>query len=121
MKVLVVEDEDRIAAFLAKGLRASGLEVDCVATGTGALALLARQDTDVVVLDLGLPDIDGLEVLRLARQADACLPVIVATARSEPADRRRSEELGAGAYLVKPFSFGRLLATVRSFEVPLEA
>ncbi len=87
MKLLLVEDEDRIASFLEKGLGAHGYAVTRVATGEGALAALAGDWPDLVILDLGLPDVDGLEVLRRLRANGRDVPVIVLTARGTVNDR----------------------------------
>jgi CheY-like chemotaxis protein len=115
MRVLVVEDEDRIARFLVKGLSAHGFDVDRAETGDAAIA--AATDAapyDLLVLDLGLPDIDGLDVLVTLRERRVPTPVVVLTARGEAADRARALELGAAEYLVKPVPFGELLGSVRA-------
>ncbi|CAN5253803.1 hypothetical protein BH20ACT5_BH20ACT5_03630 [soil metagenome] len=114
MRLLLVEDEERISAFLSKGLRARGYAVDWAPTGTKALERLTVPDPpyDVVVLDLGLPDIDGLEVLRRIRARGNAVPVIIVTARSGEEHLARSRELGADDYLVKPFPFRDFLASL---------
>jgi DNA-binding response OmpR family regulator len=114
MKLLLVEDEDRIAAFLEKGFGANGYMVTRVATGEGALAAVAGDRPDLVVLDLGLPDLDGLQVLRRLRESRLDVPVIVLTARGTVGDRVKGLELGADDYLPKPFAFEELLARVRA-------
>ena len=115
MKVLIVEDERRIAAFLAKGLRRQGYEVECAYTGREALAAAGEEDgVDLVMLDLGLPDIDGLEVLRELRERGSDVPVIVLTARSEASDREEALRLGAVQYLTKPAPFPDVLGSVRA-------
>ena len=111
MNVLVVEDEERIASFLTKGLTSHGYEV--VQARTGAHALLAAPSADLVLLDLGLPDVDGLEVLDAIRGSAPDAQVIVLTARSEIEDRVEGLERGADDYLVKPFAFQELLARIR--------
>jgi two-component system, OmpR family, response regulator len=113
MKVLLIEDEDRIASFLDKGLRANGYEVERVATGEEGLALSA-DGADLVLLDLGLPDVDGLEVLRRMRDAGITTPVVVLTARGDVADRVAGLELGADDYLPKPFAFDELVARIHA-------
>lgn len=110
MRVLMVEDDDAIAVPLARGLEREGLEV--ARASTGAAALLA-QDYDVVLLDLGLPDIDGFEVCRRLR-AISEVPIIVVTARGDEVDRVVGLELGADDYIVKPFGFRELLARIRA-------
>lgn len=112
MKVLVVEDEDKIASFIVKGLVAGGYETERVVTG--AEALERAPDADVMVLDLGLPDLDGIDVLRRLREQDLETQVIVLTARAELADRVHGLEHGADDYLVKPFAFEELLARIRA-------
>ncbi|HYT29565.1 MAG TPA: response regulator transcription factor [Actinomycetota bacterium] len=114
MKVLVVEDEDRIASFLVKGLRAEGYAVDRVAGGMDALARTRDPDLDLVILDLGLPDMDGSEVLLRIRQGGVHVPVIILTARGDVDDRVAGLDLGADDYLAKPFAFDELLARVRA-------
>ena len=117
MRVLIVEDDDAIAAPLAKGLEREGLDVDRVQTGADALGrrLDDPEDhpVDVVLLDLGLPDIDGFDVCRQLR-ARSDVPIIVVTARSEEVDRVVGLELGADDYIVKPFGFRELVARIRA-------
>jgi two-component system copper resistance phosphate regulon response regulator CusR len=112
MKVLVVEDEEKIASFVVKGLAAAGYEAEHVATGTEAIE--RAHEADVMVLDLGLPDVDGIDVLRRIRERDLETQVIVLTARAELGDRVQGLELGADDYLVKPFAFEELLARIRA-------
>jgi DNA-binding response OmpR family regulator len=112
MKVLVVEDEEKIASFIVKGLSGAGYETERVATG--AEAIVRAADADVMVLDLGLPDLDGIEVLSRIREQDLETQVIVLTARAELTDRVHGLERGADDYLVKPFAFEELLARIRA-------
>jgi DNA-binding response OmpR family regulator len=114
MRVLVIEDEDRIASFLAKGLRAAGYAVDRAATGAEGIELGRSPHVDLIVLDLGLPDIDGSEVLRELRTAEVRTPVIILSARGDIDDRVAGLNLGADDYLAKPFAFDELLARVRA-------
>ncbi len=114
MKVLVVEDEARIASFLIRGLRAQGYAVDHVATGEEALKSARDPELDLMILDLGLPDIDGTEVLRRLRDAGSRLPIVVLTARGDVTDRVEGLDLGADDYLTKPFAFDELLARIRA-------
>lgn len=113
MNVLLVEDEDRIASFVDKGLRTRGFDVRRVVTGGEALDVIS-DDVDIVVLDLGLPDIDGLEVLRQLREAWASLPVVILTARGDIEDRVAGLELGADDYVPKPFAIDELAARLRA-------
>ena len=114
VNLLVVEDEERIASFLAKGLRAHGYSVECVSSGRDALQRVTQADISLVILDLGLPDLDGLEVLEGLRERGATVPVLVLSARGRVDDRVKGLNLGADDYLAKPFAFEELLARVRA-------
>jgi len=114
VNLLVVEDEERIASFLAKGLRAHGYGVEWVKSGREALERVTQADISLVILDLGLPDLDGLEVLDGFRERGATVPVLVLSARGRVADRVKGLNLGADDYLAKPFAFEELLARVRA-------
>lgn len=109
-----MEDDDAIAEPLVKGLERQGFAVTRESTGAGALvALAAAPRTEIVLLDLGLPDIDGYEVCRRIR-VDSSVPIIVITARGDEIDRVLGLELGADDYLVKPFGFRELVARIRA-------
>jgi len=110
MRILVVEDDDAIAEPLVDGLRREGFGVERAATGSAALAAAAA---DVVLLDLRLPDMDGLDVCRALRERSA-VPIIVVTARGEESDRVVGLELGADDYVVKPFGLRELIARIRA-------
>lgn len=112
--VLVAEDEPGIASFVAKGLRANGFEVEVATDGPSAAARAASGDVDLVVLDLGLPGMDGLDVLRSIRHGDDRLPVIILTARDEIGTTVAGFERGADDFMTKPFRFEELLARVRA-------
>jgi DNA-binding response OmpR family regulator len=112
--VLVVEDDARIVSFMRKGLRAHGYVVEWIATGTEALERCEAGGVDIMLLDLGLPDIDGLEVLRRLRASGSSLPVIVITARTDPRDRASARSLGVTTYLTKPYAWADLLAAVNA-------
>jgi DNA-binding response OmpR family regulator len=114
VNVLVVEDEELIASFLSKGLRAHGYGVEWVRGGREGLERATDADISLVILDLGLPDVDGLEVLRGLRERGATVPVLVLSARGRVGDRVEGLNLGADDYLVKPFAFEELLARVRA-------
>lgn len=111
MRVLLVEDEERIASFMARALRRGNHRVEVLGEGLPAVRALSGPDSphEVVILDLGLPDIDGLDVLRQVRQHGLEIPVIVVTARSSDEDQRRAIALGLADFLVKPFPLTRLL------------
>jgi two-component system, OmpR family, copper resistance phosphate regulon response regulator CusR len=113
-RILIAEDEERIVSFLEKGLQAAGYTTMSAATGPDALAL-ARDDLfDLVVLDLGLPGMDGQEVLRELRTRGDRLPVIILTARDSVDDTVMGFDRGADDYVTKPFRFEELLARVRA-------
>ena len=114
MKLLIVEDEERVASFLHKGLRAHGYAVQWVASGQDALRHAVHPDVGLVILDLGLPDMDGLDVLAALRNHGSTVPVLVLSARGLVNDRVRGLNLGADDYLGKPFAFEELLARVRA-------
>jgi DNA-binding response OmpR family regulator len=114
VKLLLVEDEERVASFLGKGLRAHGYAVEWVRNGTDALARAMQPGIALVILDLGLPDLDGLDVLAAMRGRGSQVPVLVLSARGRVDDRVRGLDLGADDYLGKPFAFEELLARVRA-------
>ncbi|MBE6481344.1 MAG: response regulator transcription factor [Actinomyces ruminicola] len=111
--VLIVEDEARIASFLTKGLKAAGFAPKVVDNGRDAIEMALLGDADIILLDVGLPDIDGFEVLERLRGQGVSTPVIMLTARSSVADRVAGLEGGADDYLPKPFSFDELVARIR--------
>jgi DNA-binding response OmpR family regulator len=112
--LLVVEDEERVASFVEKGLRAHGYDVEWAHNGQDALGRLTRPGISLVILDLGLPDLDGLEVLEGLRERGSAVPVLVLSARGRVDDRVKGLNLGADDYLGKPFAFEELLARVRA-------
>jgi two-component system, OmpR family, response regulator len=114
MRLLVVEDDPGLLAVLVRGLGEAGFAVDSAADGGTALWLATENDYDTVVLDLGLPDLDGLSVLSRLRAGGRWAPVLVLTARDAVPDRVRGLDGGADDYLVKPFAFPELLARVRA-------
>ena len=111
--ILIVEDEPRIVAFLTKGLKAAGFTTHTTAAGREAVELALQTSFDLIILDVGLPDIDGFEVLQQLRGQGVAAPVIMLTARSSVADRVAGLEGGADDYIPKPFSFEELLARIR--------
>ena len=112
-RILIVEDEQRIAAFVAKGLRADGYLTTSVADGRDGLEHALSGEFDLVVLDIGLPGLDGFEVLDQLRSQGSRVPVIVLTARDSVGDTVSALEGGADDYMPKPFRFAELLARVR--------
>jgi DNA-binding response OmpR family regulator len=113
-RILIAEDEERISSFVEKGLRAAGFATTVIPNGEHALALAQSGDYDLLLLDVGLPGLDGFEVLRRLRQTDRGLPVIMLTARTSLADTVAGLDAGASDYLPKPFKFDELLARVRA-------
>ncbi len=112
-RILIAEDEERIASFLDKGLRANGFATMIVGDGISAAGVARDSEFDLVLLDLGLPGRDGLDVLAEIRGRGERLPVIVLTARGSVPERIAGLEHGADDYVTKPFSFEELLARVR--------
>jgi len=112
-RILVVEDEARLASFLEKGLRSSGFVTTIAADGRTAGVMAHDEDFDLMILDLGLPDKDGLDVLRDLRASGQQLPVIVLTARDDIHDRVAGLDMGADDYLPKPFHFEELVARIK--------
>src|SRR5579862_6654424 len=113
LRVLVVDDEPQIQRFLGPALNAAGYDVLQATTGREALRIIATAAPDVVVLDLGLPDMDGKETLRDARSYYSA-PIIVLSARDREAEKIAALDLGADDYVEKPFAIGELLARLRA-------
>jgi DNA-binding response OmpR family regulator len=111
--ILIVEDEERIASFVAKGLRAEGHRTTVAADGRAGLDHALAGDVDLVVLDIGLPGIDGFDLLDQLRSQGSRVPVIVLTARDSVTDTVTALEGGADDYMPKPFRFAELSARVR--------
>jgi DNA-binding response OmpR family regulator len=114
MRILVVEDEQPIAEFVQRGLEAEGYSVATAADGEEGLALALSGDYALVLLDVLLPRLSGLEVIKAIRERDEALPVVMLTALAETDDVVRGLDLGASDYLTKPFAFAELLARVRA-------
>jgi len=114
MKILVVEDEPGISSFLRQGLTEAGYAVDVAQDGEEGLAFASVSEYDAMVLDIMLPRMDGLTLLRKLRDQDDTTPVLMLTARDSLDDRVRGLDVGADDYLVKPFAFPELLARMRA-------
>jgi two-component system, OmpR family, response regulator len=114
MRVLIVEDDVKLASLIRRGLREEGLAADVAIRGEDALWMAAEGGYDVVILDLALPGIDGLETCRQLREAGVRTPIMMLTSRGEIEDRIEGLNQGADDYLVKPFSFGELLARLHA-------
>jgi DNA-binding response OmpR family regulator len=112
-RILIAEDEAGMASFLDKGLRSRGYATTVVEDGARATAIATDEDFDLVILDLGLPDIDGLSVLRELRRRGERLPVLILTARDDLTDKVEGLDAGANDYVTKPFKLDELLARVR--------
>lgn len=112
-QILIVEDEARIASFIAKGLKAAGFGSEQARSGTEAIVQLANGSFDLVILDLGLPQMDGFEVLEKIRSTGDEIPVIILTARTSVEDTVQGLSSGAQDYMSKPFRVEELIARVR--------
>jgi len=113
-RILVIDDDPAITSLLKRGLSYEGFAVDIAATGEAGLALARERPPDLVVLDIMMPGMNGLEVLRRLRAADERLPVLMLTAKDAPADQVQGLEAGADDYVIKPFTFEVLLARVHA-------
>lgn len=114
MRILVAEDDHPVATFLKKGLEAEHYAVDIVPDGQEALYMAEEYDYDLMLLDLVLPRMDGLQVLRKIRNQKKHMPVLVLTGRAQVEDRVKGLDLGADDYMTKPFAFRELAARVRA-------
>jgi DNA-binding response OmpR family regulator len=114
MRLLLVEDEEKVAAFIMRGLEAERFAVDVAVDGKGAIELANAYQYDLVILDLMLPEVSGTEVLRHIRHNDSHVPVLILTARDALGDKVEHFELGADDYLTKPFAFAELLVRVKA-------
>ncbi|HKM61815.1 MAG TPA: response regulator transcription factor [Acidisphaera sp.] len=113
-RVLVVDDEPAILRFLRAGLTSQGYVVHEVQTGAAALEVVRRRGADLIVLDLGLPDMDGLDVIRAVRESGSAVPIIVLSSREDEGSNVAALDLGADDYVTKPFGIDELFARVRA-------
>lgn len=113
-RILVIEDEVKIASFIKRGLVEEGYEVEIAQDGRQGLDAALNGSTDLIVLDIGLPEIDGMEVCRTLRTQGRLTPIIFLTARDSVHDKVLGLDMGADDYLTKPFAFEEFLARVRS-------
>lgn len=113
MRILIVEDEEKLARYLKKGLEESSYVVDLALNGTDGLHLATHEDYDLIILDIMLPEYDGVTILKRVRSAEIHTPVIFLTAKDSIEDKVDGLNIGADDYIVKPFSFHELLARVR--------
>jgi DNA-binding response OmpR family regulator len=114
MKILLVEDEEMLSAIIAKGLRKVGYAVDTVFDGEEALEYFEIYEYDIIILDLNIPQIDGLNVLRSIRKKDVDQKILILSARTKVDERILGLDEGANDYLTKPFDFGELEARIRN-------
>jgi len=114
MRVLVVEDDSKIASFVVRGLKESGFAVDHAADGEAGLALAACTDFDAAIVDIMLPRLDGISLVKRLRAGGSTVPVVFLSAKGSVDDRVRGLQSGADDYLTKPFAFSELLARVRA-------
>lgn len=112
-RILIAEDERGMASFLDRGLASRGYSTTVIGDGQHALAIASDADFDLLILDLGLPDVDGLSVLRELRRRGERLPILILTARDDPTDKVEGLDAGANDYVTKPFGLEELLARVR--------
>jgi len=114
MKILIIEDEEKIAKSIAKGLKQESYSVDISFTGEKGYQLASSGDYDLIILDLMLPDIDGFEICQKLKKFNVSTPILMLTARGEIEDKVNGLNFGADDYLVKPFNFDELLARIRA-------
>src|SRR5580698_3198767 len=114
MRILVVEDERKVAEMVARGLKAERYAVDVAATGDVGWEMASTYHYDLILLDLMLPGIGGLELLKRIRQKDAQVPILVLTARDATASKVENFEAGADDYLTKPFAFAELTVRIKA-------
>ena len=114
LRILVVDDEPAILRFLRPGLASQGYVVSEAHDGKSAIEAIRRKNVDMVVLDLGLPDIDGLDIIKQVREGGNTLPIIVLSSRESEGTKVKALDLGADDYVTKPFGFDELLARIRA-------
>lgn len=114
MRILLVEDNERLAEAISENLTAAGFAINNVSRGEDALAVTADQQYDAIVLDLGLPDIDGMDVLKTLRDRKNAVPVLMLTARDQLSDKIEGLNKGADDYMVKPFETDELIARLNA-------
>ena len=113
-RILVIDDDPAVTSLLKRGLAYEGYAVDTAATGAAGLTVARERYPDLVILDIMMPGMDGLEVLRRLRSADSQLPILMLTAKDAPSDQVTGLQTGADDYVVKPFTFEVLLARVQA-------
>jgi DNA-binding response OmpR family regulator len=114
MKILLVEDEERITQFIKKGLREEGYAVDSAEDGQKALTLVQVYEYDLIITDIMMPNIDGIEFIRQVRELHNSIPILILSAKTSTEDKINGLDIGADDYLPKPFAFNELLARLRA-------
>lgn len=114
MRILVIEDEKKVAEFVARGLRDKGFAVDMASEGQSGLEMAKAGDYDLIILDLMLPGLSGIEVLKRIRQHGSQMPILILTAQADTSEKVTNFEAGADDYLTKPFAFEELLVRVKA-------
>lgn len=115
-RILVIDDDPAIRRMLAVALETSGFVISQTDSGTAALDAVRRNDADILLLDLGLPDVNGLDVIRHVRTSGSAVPIIVLSGRTDEAGKVEAFDLGADDYLTKPFGIEELLARIRALQ-----
>jgi two-component system copper resistance phosphate regulon response regulator CusR len=113
-KILIVEDEEKVAIFIRKGLQTQSFDAEIASTGNEAKSLFDENHFDLIILDIGLPDISGLEVCEYIRSKNTKIPILMLTALGTVADKLSGFEVGTDDYVVKPFDFMELLVRVKA-------
>jgi DNA-binding response OmpR family regulator len=115
MRVLLVEDDEKLGAFIKKGLREAGFAVDHCTDGEEGLIMVTGNEYDAAIVDIMLPNLDGLSLVREVRKKRSTVPVLILSAKASVDDRVKGLQIGADDYLVKPFAFAELLARIQAF------
>jgi two-component system, OmpR family, response regulator len=115
MRVLLVEDDEKLGAFIKKGLREAGFAVDHCTDGEEGLIMVTGNEYDAAIVDIMLPNLDGLSLVREVRKQRSTVPVLILSAKASVDDRVKGLQIGADDYLVKPFAFAELLARIQAF------
>lgn len=112
--ILIVEDEEKVATFIKKGLQTQNFIGDIAGTGRDALNLLNKNSYDLVILDIGLPDMSGIEICKIIRETNSKIPILMLTALGSVSDKLSGYEVGTDDYLLKPFDFLELLVRIKA-------
>lgn len=114
MKILLIEDEKRITQFITKGLREEGYSVDSATDGQEALTMVQMYEYDLIITDIMMPNMDGIELINQVRKQDKNMPILILSAKASTEDKINGLDTGADDYLPKPFAFSELLARIRA-------